>query len=228
MVRAAWLRTSMAYGKTLVLGNLWRTHCGWILPDGTVQTMGKGAGNAGRLDTRSWTDVIALAATSDGLLGARKDGTVLYNGSDKKLKKALVGLKNIVQIYCSDYYVYALDSDGAVWIRASDFFYRHNVSAARQIVGSSDGKTAVLLADGTIGGDFARSDWKDMVWIGMCESGVNSVPLIYGLDTYGRVRVSRDVLQSFAEKGSNSISPALYYDSTSSRWALFDLHDNDI
>ena len=190
MERAAWLRTSMAFDRELVMGNFWRTHCGWIMPDGTVQTMGKGIGNAGRLDTRGWKDIIAVDAVSDGLVGVRKDGAVLYTGNDKKMKKALSGLKNIIQIDCNGYDVYALDADGGVWKRATDFFYRHNVPAARQVVGDKNGKTAVLLADGTIGGDFARSDWTDMVWIGLSHGGINSRPLIYGLDAQGKVHIS--------------------------------------
>ena len=143
-------------------------------PQGPVVAAGSIKAGQCNVDTSSWMDVVAIAASDNHTVGLRADGTVVATGSNEHSECNVNDWKNIVAIAAEYWHTIGLRADGTVVATGSNEHGECNVSDWKNIVAIATGgaHTAGLHADGTVvtvginaNGQCNTSTWSDIVAI---------------------------------------------------------------
>ncbi len=131
-------------------------HSVYLRPDGTVYATGSNYlseyDNKGtRLDVSSWTDIVAISASSH-TVGLKADGTVVACGVNRYGQCDLSSWTDIIAICAGDEHTVGLRSDGTVVAKGNNKNGQCEVSHWSNIVAiaACNGTTFGLKSDGTI------------------------------------------------------------------------------
>lgn len=147
--------------------------CGKVFIEGFI----RGRDYEFKSELVNWENIISLSAGPWGILGLRKDGTVIYAGYlSGEGRKKLSRWRNIVQVSASEPCLVGLRKDGTVLV--DDDLMQEAVSSWRDIVQVSagdgylmgvrrDGTVALVEEGGTYGNGFGHdvSGWTDIVQV---------------------------------------------------------------
>lgn len=155
----------------LAAGNYHSVH---LYPNGRVTAEGRStlseyANKGTRLDVSSWSDIVAICASSH-TVGLKADGTVVACGVNRYGQCDLSGWKDIVRIAVSDDHTVGLRRDGTVVAKGNNEYGQCDVSHWRNIMAIAATKTTTfgLTQDGTIvsaGRDHYGKDWCNVMEI---------------------------------------------------------------
>lgn len=112
---------------------------------------------------KTWTNVVAISAGEDHVVGLKTDGTVVAVGINKNGRCNVKNWRGIVAISTGESHTVGLRADGTVVATHADL-YRTNWTDI-VAVSAGDGCTAALKADGTVvtAGWLDARDWTDIV-----------------------------------------------------------------
>ena len=170
--RSMALWDTIAVRKTLAASTA--TESGYTIvlkTNGTVSAAGKCDGKP--CDVAGWSDIIAVEAGSEHIVGLKADGTVVAAGSNEEGQCDVSDWTDIVAISAGDTYTVGLKADGTVVAVGNNANGRCNVSDWTDIVAiSAAHHTVGLKADGTVvavgnnyDGECDVSSWTDIVAI---------------------------------------------------------------
>ena len=80
--------------------------------DGSVVSVGDNS--YGQCDTDTWTDIVAISASTYHTVGLKSDGSVIAVGDNSYGKCDIDSWTDIVAISADDYHTVGLKSDGSV------------------------------------------------------------------------------------------------------------------
>lgn len=145
-----------------------------LYPDGTVRavgrsSLGKSSNKGTRLDVSTWTDIVAVAASSH-TVGIKADGTVVACGVNGDGQCNLENWTDITAIAVGDNHTVGLRKDGTVVAKGANQFGQCNVSQWHDIiaVAASKSTTYGLTSKGQVlsaGECSYGSNWSDVVSI---------------------------------------------------------------
>lgn len=149
-------------------------HSVYLYPDGTVYAAGsknlsKYDNKGTRLDVSSWTDIVAISASSH-TVGLKADGTVVACGVNRYGQCDLSSWTDIIAICAGDEHTVGLRSDGTVVAKGNNKDGQCDVSHWSNIVAiaACNGTTFGLRSDGTIitaGQKNYGHSWKNIATI---------------------------------------------------------------
>jgi alpha-tubulin suppressor-like RCC1 family protein len=170
--------------------------------DGTVVAVGDN--KYGRCDTKSWQDIIAIAAGKSHVVGLKPDGTVVsagYNHFDEIKTDSWRDIVAIATCFCN---TAGLKSDGTVVVVGDNEYGQCETNGWQDIIAitTTGTRTLGLKSDGTVVSVGSKNDskpdilnWRDIVAIAAFGS-------TFGVKIDGTVVVS-NMGASISEKISN-------------------------